>query len=235
MTGYHEILTDPSYAGQTVVMTYPLIGNYGVAEEDAESAGAWPEAFVMKEMSSLPSNQRAGGSLSDWLVRNGVVAIEGVDTRRLTKLIRTAGSLRCVVSTLDHDEDSLVKKARAALAYAGIGVIVTVATFLRTAARSTMSSCTSEAAWTISIASAAGIAASMRAPSASATRQATQARRRLPRARIARSASWSEGGSSGNQASTQRASSASTRSLMRAAYCTLSSTGAKRGDRRRAG
>jgi carbamoyl-phosphate synthase small subunit len=119
MTGYHEILTDPSYAGQTVVMTYPLIGNYGVAEEDAESAGAWPEAFVMKEMSSLPSNQRAGGSLADWLVRNGVVAIEGVDTRRLTKLIRTAGSLRCVVSTLDHDEDSLVKKARAALATDG--------------------------------------------------------------------------------------------------------------------
>jgi carbamoyl-phosphate synthase small subunit len=114
MTGYHEILTDPSYAGQTVVMTYPLIGNYGVAEEDAESAGAWPEAFVMKEMSSLPSNQRAQGSLGDWLVKHGVVAIEGVDTRRLTKLIRTAGSLRCVVSTLDHDPDSLVRKARAA-------------------------------------------------------------------------------------------------------------------------
>jgi carbamoyl-phosphate synthase small subunit len=119
MTGYHEILTDPSYAGQTVVMTYPLIGNYGVAEEDAESAGAWPEAFVMKEMSSLPSNQRAQGSLVDWLVRHGVVAIEGVDTRRLTKLIRTAGSLRCVVSTLDHEPDSLVKKARAAQATDG--------------------------------------------------------------------------------------------------------------------
>ena len=119
MTGYHEILTDPSYAGQTVVMTYPLIGNYGVAEEDAESAGAWPEAFVMKEMSSLPSNQRAQLSLGEWLVKNGVVAIEGVDTRRLTKLIRTSGSLRCVVSTLDHDGDSLVRKARAALATDG--------------------------------------------------------------------------------------------------------------------
>ncbi|NOT29593.1 MAG: glutamine-hydrolyzing carbamoyl-phosphate synthase small subunit [Planctomycetes bacterium] len=119
MTGYHEILTDPSYAGQTVVMTYPLIGNYGVAEEDAESAGAWPEAFVMKEMSSLPSNQRAGLSLDAWLVKHGVVAIEGVDTRRLTKLIRTSGSLRCMVSTIDHDPDSLVKKARAALATDG--------------------------------------------------------------------------------------------------------------------
>ena len=119
MTGYHEILTDPSYAGQTVVMTYPLIGNYGVAEEDAESAGAWPEAFVMKEMASLPSNHRSNGSLGDWLAKRGVVAIEGVDTRRLTKVIRTDGSLRCVVSTVDHDPQSLVKKARAALATDG--------------------------------------------------------------------------------------------------------------------
>jgi carbamoyl-phosphate synthase small subunit len=119
MTGYHEIVTDPSYAGQTVVMTYPQIGNYGVAEEDAESAGAWPEAFVIKEMASLHSNQRAQGSLSEWLARHGVVAIEGVDTRALTKLIRTAGSLRCVVSTLDHDPGSLVAKARAALATDG--------------------------------------------------------------------------------------------------------------------
>jgi carbamoyl-phosphate synthase small subunit len=119
MTGYHEILTDPSYAGQTVVMTYPLIGNYGIAEEDAESAGAWPEAFVMKEMASLPSNRRSQLPLPEWLMKHGVVAIEGVDTRRLTKLIRTAGSLRCVVSTLDHDPDSLVAKARAALATDG--------------------------------------------------------------------------------------------------------------------
>ena len=93
MSGYHEILTDPSYSGQAVVMTYPLIGNYGVADEDAESAGAWPEAFVVKEMSSLYSNHRADSSLPEWLERNGIVAIEGVDTRRLTKLIRTAA--RC--------------------------------------------------------------------------------------------------------------------------------------------
>jgi carbamoyl-phosphate synthase small subunit len=119
MSGYHEILTDPSYAGQTVVMTYPLIGNYGVAEEDAESGAAWPEAFVVKEMSAIPSNQRADSSLPEWLAAHGVVAIEGVDTRRLTKLIRTEGSLRCVVSTIDHDPDSLVKKARAALSTDG--------------------------------------------------------------------------------------------------------------------
>ena len=114
MCGYHEILTDPSYAGQVVLMTYPLIGNYGVAEEDAESRGAWPEAFVMREMSSIHSNHRADSSLSDWLVRNGIVAIEGVDTRKLTKLTREGGSIRCIVSTTDHDPASLVSKARAA-------------------------------------------------------------------------------------------------------------------------
>ena len=119
MSGYHEILTDPSYAGQAVVMTYPLIGNYGVAEMDAESDGAWAEAFIVKEMSSIHSNHRADSSLPNWLAQNGVVAIEGVDTRLLTKLIRTEGSLRCVVSTTDHDAESLVAKARAAQATDG--------------------------------------------------------------------------------------------------------------------
>jgi carbamoyl-phosphate synthase small subunit len=115
MTGYHEILTDPSYYGQVVVMTYPLIGNYGVAAEDDESASAWPEAFVMKEMSSRPSNARATSSLPDWLAAKGVVAIEGVDTRRLTKLVREQGCLKCIVSTVDSDPASLVKKAKAAM------------------------------------------------------------------------------------------------------------------------
>jgi carbamoyl-phosphate synthase small subunit len=119
MSGYHEILTDPSYAGQAVVMTYPLIGNCGIAAEDAESAGAWPEAFIVKEMSAIRSNQRSTSSLRDWLASRGVVAIEGVDTRRLTKVIREEGSLRCIVSTLDHDAASLVAKARSALATDG--------------------------------------------------------------------------------------------------------------------
>lgn len=119
MSGYHEILTDPSYAGQTVVMTYPQIGNYGVALEDGESRGAWPEAFVVKEMSSIHSNFRADMSLPQWLTENGVVAIEGVDTRQITKLVREEGSLRCVVSTEDHDPESLVAKARAARATDG--------------------------------------------------------------------------------------------------------------------
>ena len=114
MTGYHEILTDPSYAGQVVIMTYPLIGNYGVAEEDAESGRAWTEAFVMREMAARPSSFRADLSLRDWLQAQGVVAIEGIDTRRLTRMTRTEGSLRCVVSTEDGDADSLVAKARAA-------------------------------------------------------------------------------------------------------------------------
>ncbi len=114
MTGYQEILTDPSYAGQVVVMTYPLIGNYGVASEDDESARTWAEAFVVREMSSIASNHRATSTLPEWLAANGVVAIEGVDTRLLTKMTRTEGSLRCIVSTEDSDPDSLVAKARAA-------------------------------------------------------------------------------------------------------------------------
>ena len=114
MSGYQEILTDPSYCGQVVIMTYPLIGNYGVASEDDESGRGWAEAFVMKEMSSLHSNHRADSSLGDWLKAQGIVAIDGVDTRRLTRMTREEGSLRCIVSTTDGDADSLVAKARAA-------------------------------------------------------------------------------------------------------------------------
>ncbi|MCA9002773.1 MAG: carbamoyl phosphate synthase small subunit, partial [Planctomycetes bacterium] len=82
MTGYHEILTDPSYAGQLVLMTYPLIGNYGIAEEDAESDRSWAEALIIKELSSLPSSHRSDLPLEEWLKRENVVAIQGVDTRR---------------------------------------------------------------------------------------------------------------------------------------------------------
>jgi carbamoyl-phosphate synthase small subunit len=126
MTGYHEILTDPSYAGQVVIMTYPLMGNYGVADEDAESAAAWAEAFVLREMSAIPSNRRATRSLPQWLADHGVVAIEGVDTRRLTRIVREVGSLRCVVSTLDGDAASLVAKAKAAPATDGRDLTVGV-------------------------------------------------------------------------------------------------------------
>ncbi|MBK7642212.1 MAG: glutamine-hydrolyzing carbamoyl-phosphate synthase small subunit [Planctomycetes bacterium] len=112
MSGYHEILTDPSYAGQVVIMTYPLIGNYGVADEDSESARGWAEAFVMREMSAVASNHRATATLVDWLKRQKIVAIDGIDTRKLTRTVRTGGSLRCVVSTIDGDTKSLVEKAR---------------------------------------------------------------------------------------------------------------------------
>jgi len=115
MSGYQEILTDPSYFGQVVVMTYPLIGNYGIVAEDDESGAAWPEAFVMKEMSSIPSNRRATSSLPDWLAAKGVVAIDGVDTRRLTKIVREEGCLKCVVSTVDSNPESLVQKAKGTL------------------------------------------------------------------------------------------------------------------------
>jgi len=111
MSGYHEVLTDPSYAGQVVTMTYPLIGNYGVAEEDAESGRAWPEAFVVREMAALHSSHRATSSLPDWLSANGVVAIEGVDTRRITKHVREHGSVRCIVSTETSDATELVERA----------------------------------------------------------------------------------------------------------------------------
>ena len=128
MTGYHEILTDTSYFGQVVVMTYPLIGNYGVAQEDDESDRGWAEAFVVKEMSSIPSNRRADLSLPQWLEKKGIVAIEGVDTRRITKAIRTEGCLRCVVSTVDSDRDSLVAKARAVASTDGRDLATDVST-----------------------------------------------------------------------------------------------------------
>lgn len=126
MSGYHEILTDPSYAGQVVLMTYPLIGNYGIAAEDAESGRAWPEAFVVKEASSISSNQRATSTLQDYLREEGIVAMEGVDTRRLVKLTREQGSLRCIVSTIDSDHASLVAKAKAAASTNGRNLAVEV-------------------------------------------------------------------------------------------------------------
>jgi len=112
MTGYQEILTDPSYAGQVVTMTYPLIGNYGINSEDLESASPKVAGFVVKEYSNAYSNFRATGSLGDWLARHGIMGIQGVDTRMLTKIIRTAGALRGILSASDLDDASLVAKAR---------------------------------------------------------------------------------------------------------------------------
>ncbi len=112
MTGYQEVLTDPSYKGQIVTMTYPLIGNYGVNEEDQESLAPHVEGFVVKENCPFPNNWRSQGSLSDYLQRCGIVGIEGVDTRALTKHLRTAGAMRGILSTRDVDPSSLIEKAR---------------------------------------------------------------------------------------------------------------------------
>ncbi|MBM3244654.1 MAG: glutamine-hydrolyzing carbamoyl-phosphate synthase small subunit [Candidatus Omnitrophica bacterium] len=112
MTGYQEILTDPSYKGQIVTMTYPLIGNYGINEEDVESCKPFVEGFVVKEYSKIASNWRSQKSLGDYLKENQIVGIEGVDTRAITLHIRQTGALKAVISTVDLDQKSLVKKAK---------------------------------------------------------------------------------------------------------------------------
>jgi carbamoyl-phosphate synthase small subunit len=110
MSGYQEILTDPSYAGQIVTMTYPLIGNTGVNREDVESRRPFLEAFVVRRMSPHPSNWRISDSLETYLENNRIPAISGIDTRSLVRHIREKGAMRAVVSLVDHDLDSLRKK-----------------------------------------------------------------------------------------------------------------------------
>jgi carbamoyl-phosphate synthase small subunit len=112
MTGYQEILTDPSYAGQIVCMTYPLIGNYGVNKQDEESSQPWVEGFVVREASRIVSNWRAEESLQSYLTRWNIVAIEGVDTRALVRHIRDKGAMRACISSVDLDQESLIAKAR---------------------------------------------------------------------------------------------------------------------------
>jgi carbamoyl-phosphate synthase small subunit len=112
MTGYQEILTDPSYAGQIVCMTYPLIGNYGVNEEDVESRRPWVEGFVVKEASRISSNWRAEETLDSYLKRHKIVGIEKIDTRALVRHIRDKGAMRAVISTTDLDEASLLEKVK---------------------------------------------------------------------------------------------------------------------------
>jgi len=110
MSGYQEILTDPSYAGQIVAMTYPLIGNYGVNEEDVESRRPWVEGFVVREASRMRSNFRSTASLQDYLKDNNIVGIEHIDTRALVRHIRDKGAMRAGISTVDLDKDSLLQK-----------------------------------------------------------------------------------------------------------------------------
>ena len=110
MTGYQEILTDPSYAGQIVCMTYPLIGNYGVNEEDIESRRPWVEGFVVREASRIASNWRSTETLDSYLKRHKIVGIEHLDTRALVRHIRDKGAMRAGISSVDLDEKSLLEK-----------------------------------------------------------------------------------------------------------------------------
>ena len=112
MTGYQEILTDPSYKGQIVAMTYPQIGNYGVNPEDVESDAVKVEGFIVKEFFDFPSNWRSGGSLSAYLKENNIVGIEGIDTRALTRHLRYNGIQTGIISTTDLEPRSLLSKVR---------------------------------------------------------------------------------------------------------------------------
>jgi len=127
MTGYQEILTDPSYKGQIVTMTYPLIGNYGVNDEDVESRKIFVEGFVVKEYSKIASSWRSIKPLGDYLKENNIPAIEGIDTRDLTLHIRQAGAMKAVLSIGDADEAGLVKKAKESSGLVGIDLVKDVA------------------------------------------------------------------------------------------------------------
>jgi carbamoyl-phosphate synthase small subunit len=128
MTGYQEVLTDPSYRGQVVAMTYPLIGNYGVNLQDVESDRVQVAAFVVKEYQPVPSNFRSKASLGDYLIQNHVMGIDGLDTRALTLHLRNAGAMRVFISTEDTDPLSCVRKARAIPRMAGQDLATVVST-----------------------------------------------------------------------------------------------------------
>ncbi len=113
MMGYQEILTDPSYKGQIVTMTYPLIGNYGTTSEDAESLNVQVEGFVVRELTKVPSNFRSHRDLDTYLKASNVVGIEGIDTRALVRRLRVRGSMNGILSNQDLDDESLVAKAKA--------------------------------------------------------------------------------------------------------------------------
>ena len=119
MTGYQEILTDPSYCGQIVTMTYPLIGNYGTNAEDVESGGLSLRGFIVRELCRRPSSYRSEKSLEDYLAEAGIIGMEGIDTRALVRRIRIHGAMTGALSTVDLDDESLIAKARQSPELAG--------------------------------------------------------------------------------------------------------------------
>ncbi|MDD4700173.1 MAG: carbamoyl phosphate synthase small subunit, partial [Oscillospiraceae bacterium] len=112
MTGYQEILTDPSYCGQIVTMTYPLIGNYGVNSQDNEAIKSYVRGFIVRENCENPSNFRCGGSLDDYLKNNGIIGIYDVDTRHITRKVRTHGVMNGAIVTGNYSEAELMKKIK---------------------------------------------------------------------------------------------------------------------------
>jgi carbamoyl-phosphate synthase small subunit len=128
MSGYQEILTDPSYKGQIIAMTYPEIGNYGVNDEDNESSKIHASGFIVKNYSKIISNFRSTSSLSDFLRKYNIIGLEGIDTRKLTRILRLTGSKKAVISTTDFDADSLVAKAKASLSITEVDLVKQVST-----------------------------------------------------------------------------------------------------------
>ena len=123
ITGYQEIMTDPSYKGQIVTMTYPLIGNYGINRDDVESEAPKVEGFIAREFSRITSNWRATGDLGEYFREHNIIAIDEVDTRALTRHLRVRGVMRGIISTVDHDPESLVKKAKASRGIMGVDLV----------------------------------------------------------------------------------------------------------------
>src|SRR5438874_10120526 len=126
MTGYQEVLTDPSYRGQIVAMTYPLIGNYGINTEDRESRLPQVEGFIVRELTRAPSNFRSHGSLDAYLKEHNILGVEGIDTRALVRRLRVRGAMTGVLSTADLDDASLVHKARTLPSIVGRDLVKTV-------------------------------------------------------------------------------------------------------------
>ena len=114
MAGYLEVLTDPSYAGQAVCMTYPLIGNYGICRDDCESERPWPDGFIVRELSRIPSNFRCDCTIQEYLEENGVPGIAGIDTRALTKILREKGTMNGMITTNEaYDLNEVLPKLKA--------------------------------------------------------------------------------------------------------------------------
>ena len=123
MTGYQEIMTDPSYKGQIVAMTYPLIGNYGINDEDVESDGPRVEGFIAREFSRVTSNWRATGDLESYFRKHNIIAVEEVDTRALTRHLRVRGVMRGIISTIDRDPEALVRMAKNSRGIVGVDLV----------------------------------------------------------------------------------------------------------------